>query len=333
MLQPHNFSTYASYLLMFLGLTLVLTHGLAAGFLAGLLVYSLVTIFSPSLNGYFGNRRARLIVVGVIGILIVSGLVMLAWSGVAFFRSESGSAQALLQKMVDIIEASRTQCPQWICSYLPDTSIELRAVLSDWMREHANEAKLIGADAGHTFVRVLLGMIIGAMVSLNTQPEGLGPFGQALLQRVSTLANAFKKVVFAQVKISAVNACFTGIYILVLLPAFDVHLPFAKTLILITFLLGLLPIIGNILSNTVIVTLSLPFGVMVAAGSLLFLIVLHKLEYFLNAKIIGHQIQSKAWELLLAMLVMESLFGLPGVAMAPILYAYVKRELVKAGMV
>ncbi|MCA3799596.1 MAG: hypothetical protein IOC32_02255, partial [Burkholderia sp.] len=50
-------------------------------------------------------------------------------------------------------------------------------------------------------------------------------------------------------------------------------------------------------------------------------------EYFLNAKIIGGQIESRAWELLLAMLIMEAAFGLPGVIAAPIFYAYLKREL------
>jgi predicted PurR-regulated permease PerM len=55
--------------------------------------------------------------------------------------------------------------------------------------------------------------------------------------------------------------------------------------------------------------------------------VIHKLEYFLNARIVGSQIQAKAWELLLAMLVMEAAFGIAGVAAAPIYYAYLKDEL------
>ncbi len=31
---------------------------------------------------------------------------------------------------------------------------------------------------------------------------------------------------------------------------FDVHLPLAKTLVILTFILGLLPVIGNLMSNT-----------------------------------------------------------------------------------
>jgi predicted PurR-regulated permease PerM len=89
----------------------------------------------------------------------------------------------------------------------------------------------------------------------------------------------------------------------------------------------LLPVIGNLISNTVIVIVSLAYSIHVAMASLVFLIVIHKLEYFLNARIIGSRIQSRAWELLIAMLAMEAAFGLPGVAAAPIFYAYVKSEL------
>jgi len=46
-----------------------------------------------------------------------------------------------------------------------------------------------------------------------------------------------------------------------------------------------------------------------------------------NARIIGVQIKARAWELLIAMLVMEAAFGLQGVLAAPIIYAYIKKEL------
>jgi predicted PurR-regulated permease PerM len=107
----------------------------------------------------------------------------------------------------------------------------------------------------------------------------------------------------------------------------DVHLPLAKSLVALTFFAGLLPIVGNLMSNTILVAVSLTISLKIAAVCLIFLVVIHKLEYFLNAKIIGNQIKAKAWELLIAMLVMESMFGLPGVIAAPIYYAYIKLEL------
>jgi predicted PurR-regulated permease PerM len=94
-----------------------------------------------------------------------------------------------------------------------------------------------------------------------------------------------------------------------------------------TFFAGLLPIIGNLISNTVIVIVSLSSSFAIAVGSLAFLILVHKLEYFLNARIVGGEIKASAWELLCAMLVFEAAFGLQGLVAAPIFYAYVKAAL------
>ena len=71
----------------------------------------------------------------------------------------------------------------------------------------------------------------------------------------------------------------------------------------------------------------------VASGSLAILVIVHKLEYFLNARIVGSQIRANAWELLLAMLLMESAFGLMGLVAAPIYYAYLKDELAARGQI
>ena len=111
------------------------------------------------------------------------------------------------------------------------------------------------------------------------------------------------------------------------MPASGVHLPFSKTMVLITFVAGLLPVIGNVISNTILVILSLSHSLQIAFFSLLYMVVIHKLEYFLNAKIIGSQINARAWELLIAILVMEALFGIPGLVAAPVFYACLKMEL------
>jgi predicted PurR-regulated permease PerM len=98
-------------------------------------------------------------------------------------------------------------------------------------------------------------------------------------------------------------------------------------LIAVTFIAGLLPVIGNLISNTAIVVVSLSVSPVLAVSSLLFLIAIHKLEYFVNAHVMGTQIRARAWELLVAMLVMEAVFGIAGLVAAPIYYAYLKNEL------
>jgi predicted PurR-regulated permease PerM len=144
---------------------------------------------------------------------------------------------------------------------------------------------------------------------------------------MSRLANAFRRIVFAQVRISAINALLTGLFLLAVLPLCGVRLPLAKTLVILTFVVGLLPVIGNLISNTVMVVVAFSVSLYVALAALVFLVAIHKLEYFLNARIVGAQIRARAWELLVAMLLFEAAFGMSGIVAAPVYYAYLKDEL------
>ncbi len=325
----------ASYVLSGCALLLVLQKGLVAALFAGLLTYSLVHLLAPSLGKQISGRRARVIAVTGLGILIVALLSLASWGTISFFRSDAGSVSFLLQKMADIIEASRHQMPEWLKGHIPASADALGALIIEWLRAHATEAKFLGQEAGRTIVHLIVGMIIGAMVALHddaTQSRYL-PLANALRGRLLNLSDAFRRIVFAQVRIAALNAVITAIFLLIALPCAGIHLPLSKSLVAITFFAGLLPVVGNLISNSVLVIVALSHSLNIALVSLLFMIVIHKLEYFANAKIIGTQINARAWELLIAMLVMESIFGLPGVVAAPVLYAYLKKELMDAELV
>ena len=55
----------------------------------------------------------------------------------------------------------------------------------------------------------------------------------------------------------------------------------------------------------------------VALAALAFLVLLHKLEYFLNSKIIGDRIKNPVWLTLIALIVGERFMGIPGMILAP----------------
>ena len=158
-------------------------------------------------------------------------------------------------------------------------------------------------------------------------PVDYRPLANALADRATRFGEAFRRVVFAQVRIAAVNAALTALYLVVVLPLLGIHLPLIKTMIAVTFVAGLIPVVGNLISNVVVVVVSLSVSPFVALGSLIYLVAIHKLEYFLNARLVGTQIEARAWELLLAMLLMEAAFGIAGLIAAPIYYAYLKDEL------
>jgi predicted PurR-regulated permease PerM len=294
-----------------------------------------VHIIAPVLQRHFADRRSRIVAVAILATLIVGIFAGATLGVIAFLKSEAGSVSALLNKMAEIIEGARGVLPQWIVQYLPDSVDDMREAISHWLRDHAGDLRVAGTETGRAIVLILVGMIIGAMVSLHEAEASTNqrPLARALTDRAEKVGDAFRRVVFAQVRISALNTFFTAIYLVIMLPLFGVHLPYAKTLVAVTFIAGLLPVIGNLISNTVIVVVSVAVSFTVAIASLAFLVVIHKLEYFLNARIVGSRIHARPWEILIAMLAMEAAFGLPGVAAAPIYYAYLKMELADRGLV
>jgi predicted PurR-regulated permease PerM len=332
---PPTTYEYAAWTLAVLGIFFVLQFHLLPALIAGLLVYELARTLFPLFAAHLSTGRAKAVAVALV-VLLVVGIVTAAGFGlVAFMRSEGGSVPALLAKMADILEGSRSMLPQWLADYLPNSADDVSATISEWLREHATELQRIGKETGHTLAHVLIGMVIGAMVSLREAfaRDSCGPLTLALAERVFRLGESFRRVVFAQVRISAINTVLTAIYLAVVLPLCGVALPLTKTMIVVTFIAGLLPVVGNLISNTVVFIVSLAHSPTVAVASLGFLIVIHKLEYFLNARIVGAHIRARAWELLTAMLAMESAFGVAGLVAAPICYAWLKDELQQRGLI
>jgi predicted PurR-regulated permease PerM len=325
----------SSALIFGTALVLVFPLKLLPCLLAGLLVFELVNRLARPMQRLFAGHLGRLLAVGLLSVLVISVLGVLFASGFSLVMHELNSPGRLMGKLLAVIDRARYQLPEALVAYLPASIDDIRVELHDWLRGHFGELQLLGKGAVHLFITVLVGMILGAVIALQTlpEPDQLRPLAAALLTRVGYFVNAFRNVVFAQIKISLLNTGFTGIFLLAVLPLFGVHLPLTKTLILITFVAGLLPVVGNLISNTVIFVVGLSLSIWVAMGALAYLIVIHKVEYFLNARIVGGQIKARAWELLLVMLVFEAAFGLAGLIAAPVYYAYLKTELKIQGWV
>lgn len=142
-------------------------------------------------------------------------------------------------------------------------------------------------------------------------------------ERFSEFYRSFATVIGAQMTISAINTALTAVFV------FAVQLPYAAVVVGLTFLCGLFPIVGNIVSNTVIVFLGFLVSPKVAIGALVFLVVIHKLEYFLNSKIIGSRIRNPIWLTLIGLILGEKLMGIPGMILAPVVLNYLRVEMSK----
>ncbi len=325
-----------AWFLMAVALLLILRLHLLPALLGGLLVFELVGVLTPLIRRVEISRDgARIIVVALISVLVVTALIFLIFGAISFFRSDAGNLSVLLRKLAEIIDQSRARLPVWTLAYIPETADELRTALTGWLRQNSGALQGVGADFARALAHILIGMVIGALLALSEAMNVVGrrPLASALIERTVRLSRSFRRVVFAQIWIAALNTALTALYLVVALPLMGVDLPLTKTLIAVTFVCGLLPVLGNLISNTIIVVVSLSQSLIVAIGSLTYLIVIHKVEYFLNARIIGSRIRARAWEMLVAMIFMEAAFGVAGLIAAPIYYAYLKDELNDRGLI
>jgi predicted PurR-regulated permease PerM len=324
------------WLVIALALGLIIELHLLSALLAGLLVFKLVDVLTPWLRlRALGRDGPRVLAVMLIASAVIAALIGIGVALVTLMRNSGESVPLLMEKMAQIIEDARAILPTGLKAYVPEDSETLRRTIAEWLRTNAGTLQVAGRGIGRSLVHVLMGMVIGALLSMQkaAQPHERRPMTEEIARHAARMATAFQRVVFAQFWISLINTFFTWLYLAVVLPMFGVELPLVKILVTLTFIVGLLPIIGNLISNTAIVVVCLSQGLPVAIGSLVYLVVIHKLEYFLNARIIGSHINARAWELLIAMLVMEAAFGITGLIAAPIFYAYFKEEMRAKGLV
>jgi len=212
---------------------------------------------------------------------------------------------------------------------LPITDLDdLKEAAPDMVRQSLGTLGNYAKIATKEFVMLLAGVVIAIGIFVNRLPEApsdanLYAFYESMIHsRFHAFYQSFEKVMGAQLIISLVNTVATAVYLLS-----SSMRPYAGLLIPLTFICGMLPIVGNLISNTLIVGIA--FGLVspgAALGAFVFLVVIHKMEYFLNSKVIGARIRHPMWLTLIGLILGEYLMGIPGVILAPVILSFLKVE-------
>lgn len=310
----------------------VLVQHLVSALVAGLALYLTLDRVNRAMSRTGGAARTlSLLSVLVVSAAIATGAVALTMT---VWRHSAGRLPDMMNQMAHILLTTRAWMGDYGQQFIPEVLTDadnFKIALADWLKSHAQNVRAAGGWISIGLVHTIMGALLAVLVFFRrvTHHDGhaRGPLGQQLFEKVTRFSDSFSRIAVAQAKISAVNTTLTGIYLLGILPLFGVTLPFRTTLIFITFVCGLIPVIGNLISNSVITVLSLGVSVPTAVGSLVFLILVHKLEYLVNSRIVGGETDSQAWEILMAIIIGETAFGAGGIMMAPIVYAFVKGEL------
>ncbi len=325
----------AAWLIITAGILLVFWKHLVPGIVAGIVFYVLLDGTARFLANRVSRSAVRplaLLVGATVGTALVTGAIALI---MAIIRVQLRNIPALMNRMAETLESTRTLLIS-VGGYalFPDAlrdAEDLKILVVNWLKAHAGVLGIATESVGMALVHVIMGVLLGTMVFLShrraRELASGGPLARHLVTKINRLTHAFNQVVFAQVTISTLNTSLTAIYLLVILPIAGIHLPFPMTIIFITFVAGLIPVLGNLISNSVIVIISLGFSFGTAIASLVFLVVIHKLEYIVNSRIVGSRTGSDIGELLLAIIIGEAAFGIQGIILAPVIYTFAKREL------
>lgn len=305
-----------SYVLVAILIALIAWFHLGTFLLTSLFGYLALQIF------YFRRSKAVSVAIYIFAVIIV-GAGLLYFAGLAY-RVFPRVADMAIPAMVGFAEKNGIDLPFTDYASLKSTA------LSEAQEGIATVGRYAGI-ASLQSVLFLAGLVVAVSIFLNpswradnqdsSANESLySQICRELSIRFGNLYRSFARVMGAQIIISAINTGLTAIFLLL------TGYPFSALLLCLVFLCGLIPILGNLISNVVIVGVGFTMSPKTGLLALLFLITIHKLEYFLNSKIIGRRIDSPVWLTLIGLLLGERLMGIPGMILAPVLLHYIKIE-------
>ena len=289
------------------------------------------TLVLTTLFGFFalqkfslGKSKALAVIVYVIAVLAVT------WGGIYIskraYKTLPEIAEKTIPAVVNYAESKDIELP------FSDYASAKTLLIKETKDQVANFGLYLKA-AAFQIALLIVGLVVAVSMFLSARwgteadvqeaPDSLyATVVKELGSRVRTFYRSFSRVIGAQIIISTINTGLTATFLV--WNGFS----YTTTLIALTFICGLLPIIGNILSNMLIVgvAFSMPDGPRLALFALIFLILIHKLEYFLNSKIVGDRIKNPMWLTLIGIVLGEKLMGVPGMILAPVVLHYIKVE-------
>jgi len=335
----------ASYVLMAAVLLLSLTAHLLIGLLAVCVGFLSARWISRWLLAGFERiglvrlapRQVGLLAdIVAVALLILSPIAILTGT-LSQSREVMLNAPAQYRELLDYVARTvlelRSKLSPEMAVYLPDGVADLQRIVAKYLSAQAGSLAMAGRAWLNALLFAYVGIIVGSLAAVSRRAEASGPLTLALRERVSLFGEAFGQIVAAQFWIATFNTILTAAFLLFVLPLWDLHLPYTPALITLTFLAGLVPIVGNLICNGVITVVGLSVSPVTGLACLAFLILIHKAEYLINAKVVGQRTHMAVWELLAVMFAAEAVFGPGGLVAAPLFYAYLKKELQAANLV
>lgn len=191
-------------------------------------------------------------------------------------------------------------------------------------QQYAGNVVLVVINTGRNIIYAVIGLILAVVFLIERKEltewnESLSPDSppKILLKYVSYVCDAIAITARLQVIVALVNTLITLPVLLAL------QLPSIPALMAFLFVMGLIPVVGGIISGAVMGALAYvhkgPAGVAVFAVSTF---VLHKIEsYYLNPRLTAQHVKLPGFVIITSLILFEHVFGLVGLFISfPALY-------------
>lgn len=308
-----------SYLIFAIMIAAIIGLHLGLAVLFGLFSYMILDLTNRQVSKHMGPLFSRSL--SLLTFIIVAFL--LGWLFSHFLKQALSKIPSILGTVLPKIDEIGNRYGL----NLPfQDMMELRAALVDALKEHSQSITKSSGILTRGIFQALMGIFVAMLCFISDmRPANQNNLFDAVRLefdvRMTHFMRGFEKVFAAQILVALINTGLTGAYLLIM------EIPYVPFLMLTTFVLGLVPIIGNVLSNTCVVGTALTISPKLAVISLGYLVFIHKTEYLLYTRIVGPKINTPMWQILIGILIGEALIGLPGIVLAPAILHYIREEM------
>lgn len=323
----------ASFVLVVAGIISLILLDMSVAILTGSVAY---VVFNKISRISFMNRlgvRPSTLATAVVTLVPVLALTAAGFSAISFVSQVIATLSSIQGGIGEVVLTWTSALPSSISRLIPKDAGTIQLWITSTIESQKSVIASFGAKGAEGLVEAIIGLIIGLLIANSSDKSKDTPLTVNLRHYMTKYCEIFDKVITSQIWIASINTVLSALFLFIILPAFDVTLPYRWALVAITFIAGLLPIVGNLVCNVILTSVGLSQGIGVAAACLLYLMLIHKLEFLINAKVVGGKTNISTWEMLSAIFVSQAVFGISGLIMGPLIYAYVKGELREFGWV
>ncbi|MBI5240354.1 MAG: AI-2E family transporter [Elusimicrobia bacterium] len=309
----------AAYLLFAAIAVAAVALGTGPLLLAGLFSYMILDLTDRWLAPRLPEGMSRWLALGIF-LVTAAGL---SWLFGLFIKQTLARTPEILNSVLPQVETLAKR----LGVELPFEDMRgMREAVAAFLMDNVRIVTTVSGRMSKVVLLVLAGIVIAVLRFMaGAEPCAASDPYEELCREFNARArlymSGFEKILGAQVIIALINTVLTLIFLSA------VGMPYIPFLALATFVFGILPIIGNLISNTIIVGTALTISPHLALMTLTFLVVIHKGEYFLNSRIVGGSLRTPMWQTLIAIVLGELIMGVAGVILAPTVLYYVREEI------